>query len=83
VVINKPSAAAKRPFKSAPFDNPATRVRAKRISAVISQGRKFMLKLAISGPKKTSTATLIIVPRKEAITPMPRALPGSPFWAIG
>ena len=42
-----------------------------------------MLKLAISGPKNTSTATLIMVPKNDEATPMPRARPGSPFCAIG
>jgi hypothetical protein len=71
------------PFKSDSPERLAMIVKPKATKEKNSHGPNFKAILANGGAKKRSKKALIIPPKKDAQTPKHKALPASPFLAMG
>lgn len=78
-----PSIPASTPFTMEPEASTATIVSAKNEMPKFSAGVNFRAMSASSGAQKVSTRKENTEPRKENTMPYPRALPASPFFAMG
>ena len=81
--MRRPIPAAMRPLKIDPLERDAIRVMAQKHSEKYSHGPSFRATLAMIGERIVATMMEKTDPMKDAVIPMPRALPACPFCVIG
>ena len=81
--IKRPIPAAMMPLKIFPLDREATRVMAQKQREKYSHGPRWRANSAMTGESTVARATEPTVPIKEAVMPIPRALPACPFLVMG
>ena len=81
--IKRPIPAAINPLKMDPFEREAIRVIAQKQSEKYSHGPKVRAKFAMIGERTVARRIENTEPMKEAVIPIPKAFPASPFFVIG